>query len=55
MDRVRLIWTKMWGHVRDHINEVAVKEKKVAMFAVDSLKQLSIKFLQKDELYNFQF
>ncbi|KAM3147892.1 hypothetical protein pb186bvf_000220 [Paramecium bursaria] len=55
MDRVRLIWTKMWGHVRDHINEVAVKEKRVAMFAVDSLKQLSIKFLQKDELYNFQF
>jgi len=35
----------MWNIVRDHINEVAIKEKRVAMFAVDSLKQLNIKFL----------
>lgn len=38
MDRVKLIWVKMWSVVRDHINEVAIKEKKVAMYAVDSLK-----------------
>ncbi|CAD8200740.1 unnamed protein product [Paramecium pentaurelia] len=55
MKRVSFVWTKMWNIVKDHINEVAVKEKKVAMFTVDSLKQLSIKFLQKDELYDFQF
>ncbi|CAD8196568.1 unnamed protein product [Paramecium octaurelia] len=55
MKRVSFVWTKMWNIVKDHINEVAVKEKRVAMFTVDSLKQLSIKFLQKDELYDFQF
>ncbi|CAD8122619.1 unnamed protein product [Paramecium sonneborni] len=55
MKRVSFVWTKMWNIVKDHINEVAVKEKKVAIFTVDSLKQLSIKFLQKDELYDFQF
>ena len=45
MKRVSFVWTKMWNIVKDHLNEVAVKEKKVAMFTVDSLKQLSIKFL----------
>lgn len=45
MDRVKNIWEHMWKVVKDHINEVAVKEKSVALFAVDSLKQLSIKFL----------
>lgn len=55
MDRVKLIWNRLWAIVSSHIIEVAVKEKKITMFAVDSLKQLNIKFLQKEELYNIQF
>jgi brefeldin A-inhibited guanine nucleotide-exchange protein len=39
------VWTKLWNIVRDHIVEVATKEKRVAIYTVDSLKQLNIKFL----------
>lgn len=38
MDRVKLIWNRLWAIVSSHIYEVAVKEKKITMFAVDSLK-----------------
>lgn len=38
MDRVKLIWSRLWVIVSLHISEVAVKEKKITIFAVDSLK-----------------
>ena len=47
--RSRLEWTHMWGQLADHFTKVGLHPNKVvAMCAIDSLKQLSIKFLQKD-------
>jgi len=46
MDRIKVIWNKIWSKIRDHFSEVGSKApKNIAVFAVDSLKQLSIKFL----------
>ncbi|CAD8047195.1 unnamed protein product [Paramecium sonneborni] len=56
MDRVKVIWNRLWSIVSNHIQEaVSLRVKKITIFAVDSLKQLNIKFLQKEELYNIQF
>ena len=56
MDRIRIIWSRIWNIIRDHFGEVACHSNpQIAMYAVDSMKQLSIKFLQKEELYNLQF
>ena len=39
-----------------HFNVVGCNESQnVSIFAVDSLKQLSLKFLEKGELQNFHF
>uniref|UniRef100_A0A3B3ZMZ8 SEC7 domain-containing protein n=1 Tax=Periophthalmus magnuspinnatus TaxID=409849 RepID=A0A3B3ZMZ8_9GOBI len=41
---------------RDHFNKVGCNPNEdVAIFAVDSLRQLSMKFLEKGELANFRF
>ena len=54
--RSRLDWAKLWGTLASHFTEVGMHpNQSVAMFAVDSLKQLSMKFLEKDELSNFNF
>jgi len=46
MDRIRIIWAKMWSLVRDHFSEVGTRANiKIAIFAVEQLKQLSVKFL----------
>ncbi|CAD8045987.1 unnamed protein product [Paramecium sonneborni] len=56
MERVKVIWNRLWSIVSNHIQEaVSFRVKKITIFAVDSLKQLNIKFLQKEELYNIQF
>ncbi|CAD8140155.1 unnamed protein product [Paramecium octaurelia] len=56
MDRVKVIWNRLWSIVSSHIQEaVAFRVKSITIFAVDSLKQLNIKFLMKEELYNIQF
>ncbi|KAJ4934028.1 hypothetical protein JOQ06_006835, partial [Pogonophryne albipinna] len=48
MNRIRLQWSRIW-QVGCNPNE------DVAIFAVDSLRQLSMKFLEKGELANFRF
>lgn len=54
--RPRLEWGRIWSLLADHFTAVGMHENlPLAMFAVDSLKQLSIKFLQKEELSNFNF
>lgn len=54
--RPRLAWTSMWSVLAMHFTTVGIHENHaLAMFAIDSLKQLSIKFLQKVELSNFNF
>ena len=54
--RSRLDWAAMWNLLASHFTTVGLHESQaVAMYAIDSLKQLSIKFLQKQELSNFNF
>jgi brefeldin A-inhibited guanine nucleotide-exchange protein len=54
--RPRLAWTQLWSVLAMHFTTVGVHENRaLSMYAIDSLKQLSIKFLQKTELSNFNF
>lgn len=54
--RSRMDWANMWSLLAKHFAEVGLHaNQNVAMYAIDSLKQLSVKFLQKDELSNFNF
>ncbi|QQP48819.1 Uncharacterized protein FKW44_009249, partial [Caligus rogercresseyi] len=56
MKRIRLEWSRIWAVLGDHFNDVGCHEtQNVSFFAVDSLKQLSFKFLEKGELDNFHF
>ena len=54
--RGRLVWDKLWGLMAAHFESTALHTNAaVAMYAVDSLKQLSLKFLRREELSEFEF
>eukprot|EP01038_Epipyxis_sp_PR26KG_P008429 gene8429-11403_t len=54
--RSRMDWTNIWTLLASHFSLVGLHEnQQIAMYSIDSLKQLSIKFLQKEELSNFNF
>lgn len=54
--RHRIDWARMWNTLANHFCVVGCHDSfYIAMYAIDSLKQLSIKFLQKEELSNFNF
>lgn len=54
--RLRMEWTNIWKFLEEHFTGVGLHDNTaLAMYAIDSLKQLSIKFLHKDELSNFNF
>jgi brefeldin A-inhibited guanine nucleotide-exchange protein len=54
--RSRYAWGKIWSLLANHFTVVGTQDNfALAMFAIDSLKQLSTKFLQKQELSNFNF
>jgi brefeldin A-inhibited guanine nucleotide-exchange protein len=56
MGRIRLQWTKIWTVLGEHFNKAGCNQnEEVAFFAVDSLRQLSMKFLEKGEFANFRF
>ena len=56
MGRIRLQWSRIWEVLSDHFNRVSCSPNEdVAIFAVDSLRQLSMKFIEKGELANFRF
>lgn len=56
MNRIRLVWGKIWACLKAHFSHAGLHHNQyIAMFAIDSLKQLAIKFLQKEELSNFRF
>uniref|UniRef100_A0A663MSC2 ADP ribosylation factor guanine nucleotide exchange factor 1 n=1 Tax=Athene cunicularia TaxID=194338 RepID=A0A663MSC2_ATHCN len=49
MGRIRLQWSRIWEVIGDHFNKVGCNPNEdVAIFAVDSLRQLSMKFLEKE-------
>jgi brefeldin A-inhibited guanine nucleotide-exchange protein len=50
------VWTRIWAVLADFFIEVGCHANlAVAMYAVDSLRQLAMKFLERDELANFSF
>jgi len=56
LDRIKFIWSQIWNVTREYISNVAIHSApEIAFFAVDSLKQLSLKFLIKEELSNLEF
>ena len=56
MDRIRLVWARIWAVLSDFFAEAGCHPSlAVSMFAVDSLRQLGIKFLERDELANYTF
>ncbi|KAK4744860.1 hypothetical protein SAY87_011172 [Trapa incisa] len=56
MNRIRLVWSSIWLVLSDFFVTVGCSENlSVAIFAMDSLRQLSMKFLEREELANYNF
>ena len=56
MGRIRLEWSNIWSILGEHFNQVGCHQNyMIANFAVDSLRQLSVKFLEKEEMSQFKF
>ncbi|KAL4236729.1 Brefeldin A-inhibited guanine nucleotide-exchange protein 1 [Mactra antiquata] len=56
MGRIRLQWSRIWQYLGDHFNKVGCNQiEDIAFFAIDSLRQLSMKFIEKGEFANFRF
>uniref|UniRef100_A0A7S1B9D9 SEC7 domain-containing protein n=1 Tax=Corethron hystrix TaxID=216773 RepID=A0A7S1B9D9_9STRA len=54
--RSRLVFGLIWNLVSDHLTDVALfASSQISLYAVDGLRQLSINYLQKEELPEFQF
>jgi len=56
IDRTKFIWVQIWNVMKEYFGKVGVHHnKQICMFVVDSLKQLSVKFLKKEELASSDF
>lgn len=56
MTRVRIEWTRIWEVLGEHFNQVGCYNNTVVVFfALDSLRQLSMRFLEIEELPGFKF
>ncbi|KAH7930079.1 Sec7-domain-containing protein [Leucogyrophana mollusca] len=56
MNRIRLEWSNLWDILGEHFNQVCCHSNPhVGFFALDSLRQLSMRFLEKEELPHFKF
>eukprot|EP00462_Mataza_sp_D1_P023775 CAMPEP_0175130550 /NCGR_PEP_ID=MMETSP0087-20121206/6066_1 /TAXON_ID=136419 /ORGANISM="Unknown Unknown, Strain D1" /LENGTH=1929 /DNA_ID=CAMNT_0016412775 /DNA_START=93 /DNA_END=5878 /DNA_ORIENTATION=- len=56
MGRIRLVWTRIWKVLSDFFVEAGCHSNlNISMYVVDLLRQLAMKFLEKDELANFHF
>lgn len=56
MGRIRLEWSNIWAILGEHFNQVCCHTNlKVSFFALDSLRQLASRFLEKEELAHFKF
>lgn len=54
--RTRIQWGKIWDNMGPFfVSAMCHSNREVAMYAVDALRQLASKFLEKDELSNFAF
>ena len=71
MGRIRLQWSRVWSVLGEHFTKTGCStdgqffssfqiynnkfSESIAAFALDSLRQLSIKYLEKGELPNYKF
>ncbi|CAI9765193.1 unnamed protein product [Fraxinus pennsylvanica] len=56
MNRIRLVWSKIWIVLSNFFVTIGCSENlSIAIFAMDSLRQLSMKFLEREELANYNF
>uniref|UniRef100_A0A1I7W3Y1 DUF1981 domain-containing protein n=2 Tax=Loa loa TaxID=7209 RepID=A0A1I7W3Y1_LOALO len=56
MNRIRLQWSRIWTILGEHFNKAGCNaNENISHFAVDALRQLSMKFLERGELPNFRF
>lgn len=56
MTRVRFEWSNIWQVLGEHFNEVGLHPNtNVVFFALDSLRQLSMRFMELEELPGFKF
>ncbi|KAF7260159.1 hypothetical protein EG68_02413 [Paragonimus skrjabini miyazakii] len=56
MGRIRLQWSRVWEHIGGHFTAAGQSSNEdVAEFVLDSLRQLSVKLIEKGELPNFHF
>ncbi|XP_027335734.1 brefeldin A-inhibited guanine nucleotide-exchange protein 2 isoform X1 [Abrus precatorius] len=56
MNRIRLVWSSIWHVLSDFFVTIGCSPNlSIAIFAMDSLRQLSMKFLEREELANYNF
>ncbi|GAU13160.1 hypothetical protein TSUD_179020 [Trifolium subterraneum] len=56
MNRIRLVWSSIWHVLSDFFVTIGCSGNlSIAIFAMDSLRQLSMKFLEREELANYNF
>ncbi|KAK9274482.1 hypothetical protein L1049_021730 [Liquidambar formosana] len=56
MARIRMVWARIWSVLANHfISAGSHRDEKIAMYAIDSLRQLGMKYLERAELANFTF
>lgn len=56
MGRIRLEWSQLWSVIGEIFNRVGCSNNQaVVFFALDSLRQLSMRFFEIDELSHFKF
>ena len=56
MDRIRFEWSAIWAVLGQHFNQVGCHSNTHIVYsALDSLRQLSMRFLEIDELPHFKF
>jgi Sec7-like guanine-nucleotide exchange factor len=54
MGRIRLVWSKLWAVIAAQLVGASCNpDRRVALYAVDSLRQLVAKLLARAELVNF--
>ncbi|KAF3777640.1 Brefeldin A-inhibited guanine nucleotide-exchange protein 1 [Nymphaea thermarum] len=56
MNRIRLVWSRIWQVLCEFFVSVGLSENlSVSIFVMDSLRQLAMKFLEREELANYNF
>ncbi|KAI4364683.1 hypothetical protein MLD38_020740 [Melastoma candidum] len=56
MDRIRLVWSSIWHVLSEFFVSIGCSENlSIAIYGMDLLRQLSMKFLEREELANYNF